>query len=77
MNLKSFPEIKLDFLYIVASALNFLPWEFLLVKKLEIQKNKTTKYTTFKADIIKVVLVFSISDFFSNENSQGRKLSAV
>ena len=44
MNLKSFPEIKLDFLYIVASALNFLPWEFLLVKKLE--KPETTKYTT-------------------------------
>ena len=36
-------------------ALNFLPWEFLLVKKLEIEKTKTTKYTTFKTDIIKVV----------------------
>jgi hypothetical protein len=50
---------------------------FLLVKKLEIEKTKTTKYTTFKTDIIKVVLVFSISNFFTNENSQGRKLSAV
>ena len=39
-------------------ALNFLPWKFLLVKKLEIEKTKTTKYTTFKTDIIKVVLVF-------------------
>ena len=58
-------------------ALNFLPWESLLVKKLEIEKTKTTKYTTFKTDIIKVVLVFSISKFFTNENSQGRKLSAV
>ena len=58
-------------------ALNFLPWEFLLVKKLEIEKTKTTKYTTFKTDIIKVVLAFSISNFFTNENSQGRKLSAV
>ena len=46
-------------------ALNFLPWEFLLVKKLEIKKTKTTKYTTFKTDIIKVVLVFSISNFFT------------
>ena len=54
-------------------ALNFLPWEFLLVKKLEIEKNKTTKYTAFKADIIKVVLVFSISNFFNKKNSQGRK----
>ena len=58
-------------------ALNFLPWEFLLVKKLEIKKTKTTKYTTFKTDIKKVVLVFTISNFFNNENSQGRKLSAV
>jgi hypothetical protein len=57
--------------------LNFLPWEFLLVKKLEIEKTKTTKYTAFKTDIIKVVLVFSISKFFTNEKSQVRKLSAV
>jgi hypothetical protein len=34
---------------------------------------KPTKYTTFKTDIIKVVLVFSISNFFINKNSQGRK----
>ena len=58
-------------------ALNFLPWEFLLIKKLEIEKPKTTQYTTFKTDIIKVVLVFSISNIFTNKNSQGRKLSAV
>ena len=57
--------------------LSFLPWEFLSVKKLEIEKTKTTKYTTFKTDMIKVVLVFSISNFFSNKNSQGRKLSSV
>ena len=58
-------------------ALNFLPWEFLLVKKLEIEETKTTNYTIFKTDIITVVLVFSISNFFNNENSKGRKLSAV
>ena len=46
-------------------------------KKLEIEKTKTTQYTTFKTDIIKVVLVFSISNFFTNKNSQGIKLSAV
>ena len=57
--------------------LYFLPWEFLIVKKLEIGKTKTTKYTTFKTDIIKVVLVFSISDFFTNKNSQGWKLSVL
>ena len=56
---------------------NFLPWEFLLTKKLEIDKNKTIYYTTFKTDIIEVVLVFSISNFFINKNSQGRKLSVV
>ena len=43
-------------------------------KKLEIQKTRTT---TLKTDVIKVVLVFSISNFFTNKNSQGRKLSAV
>ena len=58
-------------------ALNFLPWEFSLVKKLEIEKTKTTKYTTFKIDRIKVVLVCLISNFFTNEKSQGIKLSAV
>ena len=35
------------------------------------------QYTTFKTDIIKVVLDFQISNFFNNKNSQGRKLSAV
>ena len=45
--------------------LNFLTWEFLLVKKLEIEKNKTIQCITFKTDIIKVVLVFSISNFFT------------
>ena len=61
-------EISLEGIFF---ALNFLPWEFfLIVKKLEIKKTKTTKYTTFKTD-------FSISNFFTFENSQGRKLSAV
>ena len=54
-------------------ALNFLP----LIKKLEFKKTKTSLYTTLKTDIIKVVLVFSISNFFTDKNSQGRKLSAV
>ena len=53
-------------------ALNFLPWESLLVKKLEIEETKTTNFTTFKTDIIEVVLVFLISNFFANKNSQGR-----
>ena len=58
-------------------ALNFLPWEFLLIKKLEIEKTKTTQYTTFKTDVLKLVLVFLISNFFTNRNSQGKKLSVV
>ena len=58
-------------------ALNFLPWEFLLIKKLDFEKNKIIQYTTFKTDMIKVFLVFSISNFFTNKNSQGRKLSVV
>ena len=32
--------------------------EVLLVKKLEIKEAKTTQYSTFKTDIIKVGLVF-------------------
>ena len=39
-------------------ALNYLPWEFLSVKKLEIEKTKTTKHTTFKTDVIKNGLSF-------------------
>ena len=39
-------------------AFNFLPWDFLLIKKLKIEKTKTTFYATFKTDIIQVVLVF-------------------
>ena len=38
--------------------------EVLLLKELEIEETKTTKYSTFKTDIIKVGLVFSISNFF-------------
>ena len=58
--------------------INFLPREFLLIKKLEIEKkNKTINHTTFKTDIIKVVLVFLISNFFTNKNFQGRNLSMV
>ena len=49
-------------------ALNFLPWKPLLVKKLEIGKTNTVKYSTFKTDIIRVVLVFSISNFFTSKN---------
>ena len=56
-------------------ALNFLPWEFLLIKKLDFEKTKATQYTTFKTDITK--MVFSISNFFANKNSQERKLSAI
>ena len=51
-----------------------LPWEFLLVKKLEFEKTKPTQHTTFETDVIKVVLVFSISNFFINKISQGRKM---
>ena len=58
-------------------ALDFLPWEFLLIKKLDFEKTKATLYTNFKTDVIKVALAFSISNFFTNKDYQGRKLSAV
>ena len=51
-------------------ALNFFPWELLLIKKLDFEKTKITYCSTFKTDIIKVVLVFLISNFFTNINSQ-------
>ena len=71
-----FLQIKLNYRKkVFFFALNFLTWEFLSIKKLDFEKTKATKYTTFKIDIIKVVLGFSISNFFTNENFQGRKLS--
>ena len=47
--------------------------EVLLVKKLEIEGTKTTWDTTFKTDIIKVGLVFSISHFFITKTSLANK----
>ena len=42
---------KADLLQVgIFFALNFLPWEFLSIKKLEIQKTKNTQYTTFITD---------------------------
>ena len=55
--------------------LNFLPWEFLLVEKLEIEKTKTTFIISVLKVVYLVVLVFSIFNFFINKNSKGRKLS--
>ena len=51
-------------------------WEILLVKKLEIEKPKTTFIISVLKVVFFMVLVFSISNFFINEKSQGRKLSA-
>ena len=42
---------------------DLLAWEILLLTKLEIEETYITKYSTFKTDIIKVGLVFSISNF--------------
>ena len=47
------------------------------MKKLEIEKTKPIFIiSTFKTDIIKVRLVFSISNFFMNKIYQAKKLSA-
>ena len=43
--------------------------EVLLVKKLEIEETMITQYSTFKTDIIKVGLVFSISSLFITKTS--------
>ena len=50
----------------------FLPWDILLIKKLEFEKTKPTQYPTFKTDITKVGLVLSISNFFIDKISQKR-----
>ena len=44
-------------------ALNFFPGISLWIKKLKIEKTKTTNYTAFKTGVIKVVLVFLISNY--------------
>ena len=43
------------------------------MKKLEVEETKTTQYSTFKTDIIKVGLVFSISNFFIKKGSLANK----
>ena len=47
--------------------------EVLLVKKLEIEETETTWYSTFETDIVKVGLVFSISNFFITKTSLANK----
>ena len=45
-------------------ALNVLPWKFLLIKKLDIEKNKTSKNTTFKIDTKSALSFFDFKLFF-------------
>ena len=47
----------------------------MFLKKLEIEKTKTTFIISVLKVVYLLVLVFSISNFFINKNSQGRKLS--
>ena len=46
------------------------------MKKLEFEKTKPILYSTFKTDIIKVGLIFSISNFFNNKIYHANKWSA-
>ena len=55
--------VQVDILFLI----HLFAGEILLLKMLEIEETKTTQYTTFKTDIIKVGLVFSISNFSSNK----------
>ena len=50
----------------VFSLIQLFARDILLMKKLEMEETKTTKYSTFKTDIIKVGLVFMIFNFFIN-----------
>ena len=47
--------------------------DVLVMKKLEIEETKATWYSTFKTDIIKVGIVFSISNLFIKESSLANK----
>ena len=47
--------------------------EVVSVKTLEIEETKTTQYSTFKTDILKVGLVFLISNFFITNTSMANK----
>ena len=49
---------------------DFLPWEVLLIKKLEIEKTKPTFIISVLKVLHLVVLVFSIYNFFSNKNRE-------
>ena len=51
---------------------DFFPWIFCYQNRWNLKKTKPTQYTDFKTDTTKVVLVFSISFFFTNNISQGR-----
>ena len=55
--------------------IQFFAWEILLIKKLEIEETKTTYYSTFKTDIIKVGLLFSISYILINKIHQANNWS--
>ena len=56
-------------------ALNFLPWDFLLIKTLDFEKTKTTQFTTFKTDIIKVVLLsFFNFQLFYKQKFPGKEI---
>ena len=43
---------------------------------MEIEKTKSTQTTTFKTDMIKVVLVFSISTFFCKKKFPGKEIES-
>ena len=43
--------------------IHLLVREVLIVKKLEMKETKTTKHSTFKTDMVKVVLVFRFPTF--------------
>ena len=46
------------------------------MQKLKIKETKAMQQSTFKTDIIKVSLVFSICNFFINKNYQANNWSA-
>ena len=58
--------------FLLLKLLHLFARDVLVMKKLEIEETKTTQYSTFKTDIIKVGIVFSISNFFITKTFTGK-----
>ena len=57
-------------------ALNFLPWEVLLMKKLEIDKAKPTCYISFKRCILVGLSLLDFQLFYEKKRFPGKEIES-